>query len=233
MKQSVLILLGVVMCITLWGQDTKNRAIEDIKLVNMAYKSMSKLKFNTSYQVDHDSAGTVVTNTIEGVTIINGRKKFQQLGHMETYLNENYFLSIDHQAKNITISSQQVDYSKEFAFLPDNIASAINKCDSVYRIETSGNEVTYGFMTQYSAYDKIELTFQQKTKFISMLKMYNTENKQLITIKYFNFTSKAIPQEDWFSYQRFLAINNDKLVSKPLFAQYQLFSQVLDIHQLK
>ncbi len=233
MKQYLLALFVLIVASPAYAQDTKTMAIQELKLVNMAYKNMNKLKFNTTYQVDVDSVGKLVTNIAEGTTIINGNKKFQQLGHIETYVNENYFLSLDHLAKNISISSQEINYSKEFEFLPENIANVINKCDSVYRIEHKNNETTYGFITQSSSYDKIELTFQNKTKLITMLTMHRTESKQLVTIKYFNYTTKAIPEHEWFSYQRFLTINNNKLVNKPSFAHYQLYSQILDIHSLK
>lgn len=234
MKNVIVYIVLVLFVYPVWAQDTKQEALKDFGTVNQAYKEHPKLRFKMVYELTSDSEGVVVNHKTEGVTLISGTKRYQRIDDLETFNHEDYFLAINKDDKMISISSQNIKNVYEVGSdWANRVSELLDLCDSIVVDSKEKGEKTYVFYLSFGVYNRIAITFSERNYFITGLQMDSEINKAYLRASFSDFSTRQIPNDDWFSLHRFLEIKDNKLLTKPEYQQYRLFNQVLDINTLR
>lgn len=234
MKQAFIYTILMLLVYPVIAQDIKQEALKDFGKVNQAYKEHPKLRFKMSYELISDSEGVAIKHHTEGFTIIAGTKRYQRIEDLETFNHDYYFLAVNKDEKTISISSQNIKNVYEVGSdWANRVVELLDLCDSITVTQKEKGEQTYMFYLSFGVYNRIAITFNERSYFITGIQMDSDMNKAYLHATFSEFSTRQIPNDDWFSFHRFLEIKDNKLLTKPEYQQYRLFNQVLDINALR
>lgn len=209
------------------------QAKTDLIALSESYKKNNKWRFSSSYQLFADSMPQAVASELSGVTIVNGTSQYQKLGDIESYHTTNYNLIINHAEKTIYFLPVEKKQDSQLSGMVFNDPQGfISTCDSITFTDQK-NERQYIFYTQREQYNKITIVFNQKKKQVQSVALKSDSQQSLLKIVYSDFSSKDIPGQEWFSYTRFLELDNNRFKCTPAYESYQLFNKITNTDTIK
>lgn len=216
----------------LMAQTIRKQAEEDFIRVSKKYQKQSKYKMNLVYFLYADSTPSAPVSEVNGVVIVNGSRKYQKVGDMESYFTERYSLVFNHALKTLSFMPANPAMPNIPGGDFGEIQRFIQQCDSINYTETKDEKV-YRFSGLTGYYNKIEVAFNHKTFTVNSIKLISEHRASSLLVTYSDISTKAIPGEEWFSYTNFLTYENKAFKCKSPFESYELFNQITNPEIIK
>jgi hypothetical protein len=216
----------------LMAQTARQQAEEDFIRISKKYKKQDKYKMNLVYLLYADSAPASPVSEVNGVVIVNGPKKYQKVGDMESYFTERYSLVLNHSLKTLSFMPANPAMPNISGGDFQELQQFIQQCDSISYADTKTERV-YSFNGLVGNYNKIEVAFNRKTATVNSIRLISVHRSSSVLVTYSDISTKAIPGEEWFSYTNFLTYDNKSFKCKAPFESYELFNQITNPEIIK
>lgn len=149
----------------------------DIRQINQAYLRHQSFGAKLVYQLFATHESEKAMRTLTGTIRNQGKLKYSKMAEVESLINEDYALLINHEQQTISIQ-------KSFTHnpvIPDvNLDSLSSFCEEIHFLELGNQLLGYEFVFKKYEYERIRVVFDPKSHVIHKFVFYQAEPIELI-----------------------------------------------------
>lgn len=211
--------------------------IDDLRAVNLAYRKLHTLSMDIQYNLYGSWEGKKLLQGEKGQIKQSGDRMYMKLADMEFVRQPQYSLIAYHEEKTITITANfgaaaPMDYQTLLAALEQDL----KRCQSVNYKDLPEHRFQYDIVLKdgYSEYKRIVLTVDRDNFLLTGLVLYYAEPQDLtdaekesaprLEMQYSNVQTDKPISDNYFTYERFLKLDNNKLKCLDKYRTYELES---------
>ena len=201
----------------------------DILKLNAAYRDHTGFRADVTYKLFPSYKATKAVNTVKGTIRKQGKRQYTKLGAMESIINENYAILLNHDDQ--VLSLQAASSPPTSQELPVELDSILSLCRNIHFEQRDAHSHAYTFEFGDYVYDQIVLVFDPQSWLIHKFVFYTSEAVELpqkkdptkvrVEIEYLQPQFDPVFPEHAFSEAQFLTRANGKFTPTAPFHTYQ------------
>lgn len=168
-----MVLLGIGCFLSGFAQDVK----VDIQKINEAYSGHKSFRADLVYSLYASHADEVPHQTLKGVVQNQGSHQYSRMSDMETMINDQYALIINHERQTISLQPK-FDRSSQI-MQPVALDSLTKICKDIQYQVLAGQHVAYDFYFDAYSYERIRVVFDPENYVIQKFVFYQKDPVEL------------------------------------------------------
>jgi outer membrane lipoprotein-sorting protein len=204
----------------------------DLLKMQEFYKKHSHLSLTVQVEMIDAASGKTNANPVSGIVKRNGNLFYNSFDNIETIVNENYYLVVDHARKRITCDkptaySQQQDIASDYPSVIDTLL----KYTKVTFLRTEKNVKWYSFPgSKMDQFSKIEIGLHKEGYLQGLVYHFPGDDEELaeiVRISYSDINTHSAFSEKQFSEKKYISHSGKKVTPAAAFKDYKIINKLL------
>jgi len=204
---------------------------KDLLKMQEFYKKNPRLSLAVHVQMMDVASGKSAADPVSGVVRRNGSLFYSSFDNIETIVNENYYIAVDHARKRITCDKPAVYAQQDIVSDYPAMIDTLMKNTKVTFLRSEKNVNWYVIPgSKLDPFSKVEMGLHKEGYLQGLVYHFPGDEEELaemVRISYTDINTQASFSEKQFSEKKYITRHGDKITPAAAYKDYKIINKLI------